>query len=114
MRNAIRVLVVCALIYLPGILLAVEKFDGNWMTKMVCPPKGNTEGYTWVIPSTIQNSNFHGERGTAGQGGYLLIEGKIKGDGSSKLKANGIVAPAPHGSPGRNIGVPGPAATRLR
>jgi hypothetical protein len=92
MRKAIRVLVICALTCLPGISLAVEKFDGNWMTKLVCPPKGNTEGYTWVIPSTIQNSNFHGEHGSAGQGGYLLIEGKIKEDGSSKLKANGIVA----------------------
>jgi hypothetical protein len=35
---------------------------------------------------------FHGERGTAGEPGYLLIEGKIKEDGSAKLSANGVVA----------------------
>ncbi|MGA9585570.1 MAG: hypothetical protein WBQ95_09595 [Terracidiphilus sp.] len=92
MRKAIRVLAVCALIYFPGISIAVEKFDGNWVTKMECPPKGNTQGYMWVIQSSIENSNFHGEHGTASQGGYLLIEGKIKEDGSAKLKANGIVA----------------------
>jgi hypothetical protein len=92
MRKAIRVMAICALVSFQGISIAVEKFDGNWLTRMVCPPKGNTEGYTWLIPGTIQNSSFHGEHGTVGQGGYLLIEGKIKEDGSAKLKANGIVA----------------------
>jgi hypothetical protein len=67
-------------------------FDGQWVTKMSCPAKGNTEGYTWQFPSTIENSNFHGEHGTAGEPGYLLIEGKIAKDGSAKLSANGIVA----------------------
>lgn len=55
-------------------------------------PKGKTEGYTWQFPGVIQNGNFHGEHGTAGQPGYLLIEGKIAEDGSAKLSANGIVA----------------------
>jgi hypothetical protein len=39
----------------------------------------------------IQNGNFKGEHGTAGQPGYLLIEGPIAEDGSAKLSANGIV-----------------------
>jgi hypothetical protein len=67
------------------------RFDGNWQTTLTCPPKGNTEGYTWQIPSVIQGSNFRGERGAAGQPGYLLIEGKIAPDGHAKLSANGIV-----------------------
>src|SRR5208283_5126180 len=71
---------------------AGERFDGKWLTKLTCPAKGNTEGYTWEIPSVIQNSNFRGERGTAGEPGYLLIEGKIAEDGKAKLSANGIVA----------------------
>ena len=69
-----------------------ERFDGNWLTKFTCAAKGNTEGYTWQFPSVIQNSNFHGERGTAGEPGYLLIEGKIKENGSAKLSATGIVS----------------------
>ncbi|MFZ0479470.1 MAG: hypothetical protein WAL71_09995 [Terriglobales bacterium] len=71
---------------------AGKAFDGNWLTKLTCPPKGNTEGYTWQLPSVIQNSNFRGEHGTAGEPGYLLIEGKIGEDGKAKLSANGIVA----------------------
>jgi hypothetical protein len=78
--------------FLTGISVAEEKFDGNWLTKLTCPAKGNTEGYTWQFPSVIQNSNYHGEHGTAGQPGYLLVEGKIAQDGSAKLSANGIVA----------------------
>ncbi|MFZ1915963.1 MAG: hypothetical protein WAU58_00190 [Terriglobales bacterium] len=67
-------------------------FDGNWLTKLTCPAKGSTEGYTWQFPGVVQNSSFRGERGTAGEPGYLLIEGKIKEDGKAKLSANGIVA----------------------
>jgi len=68
------------------------RLDGNWLTKLTCPAKGNTEGYTWQFASVIQNNNFHGERGTAGEPGYLLVEGKIAKDGSAKLSATGIVA----------------------
>jgi hypothetical protein len=66
--------------------------DGKWVTKLACPAKGSTEGYTWQFASVIQNSNFRGEHGTAGEPGYLLIEGKIAKDGSAKLSATGIVA----------------------
>ena len=92
MRNTARLLIACALILLPGISVAAERFDGNWLTKLTCPAKGNTEGYTWRLASVILNSNFRGEHGTAGEPGYLLIEGKIAEDGSAKLSAAGIVA----------------------
>ena len=91
MRQAVRLVVVCALVFLPGLLIAGEHFDGKWLTTLTCPAKGNTEGYTWKIPSVIQNGNFKGEHGTAGQPGYLLIEGPVAEDGSAKLSANGIV-----------------------
>jgi len=68
------------------------RFDGNWSTKLTCPEKGNTEGYTWQFASVIRNSNYHGEHGTAGEPGYLLIEGRIAEDGTAKLSATGIVA----------------------
>jgi hypothetical protein len=92
MRNTARLPIACALILLPGISVAAERFDGNWLTKLTCPAKGNTEGYTWRLASVILNSNFRGEHGTAGEPGYLLIEGKIAADGSAKLSATGIVA----------------------
>ena len=92
MRKTERLVFVCALVLLPGVLTAGERFEGKWLTKLACPAKGNTEGYTWQFASAVQNSNFHGERGTAGEPGYLLIEGKIAEDGSAKLTATGIVA----------------------
>src|ERR1017187_7175015 len=92
MWNAARWLVVSGLILLPAFSIAGERFDGNWLTKLTCPAKGNTEGYTWQFPSVIQNSNFRGEHATAGEPGYLLIEGKIAENGSAKLSATGIVA----------------------
>ena len=67
-------------------------FDGKWLTKMACPAKGNTEGYTWQFASVIEKGVFRGEHGTAGEPGYLLIEGKIAKDGSARLSATGIVA----------------------
>jgi hypothetical protein len=78
--------------FISVITIAGEKFDGNWNTTLTCPPKGNTDGYTWKFSSVIQNSMFHGARGTAGEPGYLLIEGKIAADGSAKLSASGVVA----------------------
>ncbi len=92
MRKAVRLFLVIALVFLPGVVRAGEKFDGKWFTKMSCPAKGNTEGYTWEFPGTVNDGNFRGEHGTAGQPGYLLIEGKIGDDGSAKLAANGLVA----------------------
>ena len=91
-RKAVWLLVGGVLMLLAGTSVAGERFDGNWLTKLTCPAKGNTEGYIWQFPSVVQNSNFHGEHGTAGEPGYLLIEGKIGQDGSAKLSANGVVA----------------------
>lgn len=92
MRKIILLLLICALLLLPGLSAAGERFDGNWHTRLTCPPKGNTEGYIWRFESIVQNNNFRGEHGTAGEPGYLLIEGKIAPDGHAKLSATGIVA----------------------
>jgi len=91
MQKAVRLLAVFALVLLPGVLLAGERFDGKWLTTLTCPAKGNTEGYTWKLPSEIKDGNFRGEHGTAGEPGYLLIEGPIADDGKAKLSATGIV-----------------------
>jgi len=90
--RTIRLLVVTALIFLPAISFGSGRFDGNWLTKLTCPPKGNTEGYTWQFVSVIKNGNLHGERGTADQPGYFTIDGAVADDGGAKLSANGIVA----------------------
>ena len=91
MRNTVRFFVVCALLLLPAVSFAGERFDGKWLTTLTCPAKGSTEGYIWKIPSEVTAGNFRAERGTADQPGYLLITGPIKDDGSAKLSANGVV-----------------------
>jgi len=91
MRKAAKLLGICGLLLMPAILIAGGKYDGNWKTTLTCPAKGNTEGYTWEFVSVVRDNNFHGERGTAGEPGYLLIEGKIADDGNAKLNATGIV-----------------------
>jgi hypothetical protein len=75
-----------------GIATSGDRFDGDWQTKLSCPAKGSTEGYTWQFPSVVKDGNLRGEHGTAGEPGYLLIEGKIGEDGRAKLSATGIVA----------------------
>jgi hypothetical protein len=92
MLKAVRLTLVGAMVFVPGLLIAGEHFDGKWQTTLTCPQKGSTEGYTWKFPSVIENGNLRGEHGTAGQPGYLLVEGPVKEDGSAKLSANGIVA----------------------
>jgi hypothetical protein len=89
--RTIRSLAVIALIFVPAVSFGSEGFDGSWLTKLTCPPKGNTEGYTWQFPSVIQNGNLHGERGSVGQPGYFTIDGAVADDGNAKLAANGIV-----------------------
>ena len=76
----------------PGGADKSAQFDGKWRTKLTCPEKRNTQGYTWLFDSVIQKSVLRGEHGIAGEPGYLLIEGKIADDGSAKLSANGLVA----------------------
>jgi hypothetical protein len=36
MRNAGRILIICAVTLLPGALVAGGKFDGNWITHLAC------------------------------------------------------------------------------
>jgi hypothetical protein len=91
MRKSASVLVGIALLALPATTIAADRYDGSWQTMITCPPKGNTDGFTWNMESVIQNSNLHAERGKAGEPGYFLLEGKVGEDGSAKLTGSGIV-----------------------
>lgn len=83
--------VVSAIVLMPGVLIAAEHFDGTWHTTVTCPPKGNTDGFTWNFDSVITGSNLRGVRGTEGQPGSFVLEGKIKEDGSAKLSGSGVI-----------------------
>ena len=91
MRKAARLVVVCALMLLPGASVAGGRYDGNWVTHLACEAHGETPAYKWEFPSTIKDGNFQGQHGEEGGPGRLLIEGKIADDGSAKLTAKGKV-----------------------
>jgi hypothetical protein len=91
MWKAVRLVVVCTAMLLPAAALAGGKYDGDWTTHLACEAHGETPAYKWEFPSTIKDSNFHGQHGEEGGPGYLVIEGKIADDGSAKLTAKGKV-----------------------
>ena len=62
-----RHLLTFAFLFLPGILIAAEHFDGTWHTKVACPDKGNTMGSPRNFDSVVTNSNLRGVHGTEGQ-----------------------------------------------
>jgi hypothetical protein len=90
-RKAAGLALGCALILLPGASVAGPKYDGNWVTHLACEGHGQTPGYKWEFPSTIKDGVFHGQQGEKDGPGYLVIDGKIADDGTSKLEAKGTV-----------------------
>jgi hypothetical protein len=100
MRKMCRLIALCALMLLPGAWVGfaqtpapppAARYDGNWTTHLACEAHGETPAYKWEFPSTIKDSNFHGQHGEQGGPGYLVIDGRIAGDGSAKLTAKGKV-----------------------
>ena len=93
--KASRLLIVCAFLFLPGILIAAEHatvhFDGTWHTHVDCPAKGNMEAFAWEFDSVIADGNLRGVRGTEGEPGSFVLTGKINEDGSAKLTGNGVL-----------------------
>lgn len=79
---------------LAGFGQGAGRFDGTWNTTVTCDPKGNTLGYTLHFVSNVSNDVLHGSRGSAGQPGYLAIDGKIGNGGNAKLTASGNSASA--------------------
>jgi hypothetical protein len=66
-------------------------FDGTWTTNMSCDASTHMPAYTWTFVSTIANSSYHGQHGEEGGPGYMVMEGAINADGSTKLHAKGTV-----------------------
>jgi len=90
-RNAVQLVVIAALAFVPAISRADGRYDGNWTTHMACEAHGETPAYKWVFSSIIKDGVFHGQHGEKGGAGYLVVDGKIADDGSAKLSAKGTV-----------------------
>ncbi len=81
-----------ALMLFPLASVAGGRYDGSYVTHLACVAHGETPAYKWEFPSEVKDGNFHGQHGEEGGPGYLVIDGKIADDGSSKLEAKGTVS----------------------
>ncbi len=89
-RNTAWAIILCTPV-LFGAQTPAARFDGAWTTTMACDASTHMPAYQWTFPSTIANSNFHGQHGEEGGPGYLVVDGTINSDGGAKLHAKGTV-----------------------
>lgn len=75
-------------------------FDGYWLTTISCPNAAGALGYSYQFPAQVKDGVLHGERYSAGQPGWLMLDGRIQPDGNSNIYAKGIVS-APEYAPGQ-------------
>ena len=71
------------------------RFDGRWGIVLVCPkaPDGAL-AWSFQFPADVKDGVLHGERGTAGQPGWLTLDGRIQPDGAASLDARGLTGGA--------------------
>lgn len=62
-------------------------FDGNWLTTISCPNAAGALGYSYQFPAQVKDGVLHGERYSAGQPGWLMLDGRIQPDGNSNIYA---------------------------
>jgi hypothetical protein len=89
MQSATGLVTAIALMALPGVSLAEERFDGKWLTTLSCEAARGALGYSYRFVSEVKNGKFRGLYGTEGKPSSLLIEGTVSTDGAGKLYATG-------------------------
>src|ERR1700683_2603745 len=89
MRRPTGLLTAFALMVLPGLSYAEERFDGKWLTTVSCEGARDALGYSYRFVSELKDGHFRGLHGTEGKRSSLLIEGTVSADGSAKLYATG-------------------------
>jgi len=74
---------------------SVTRFDGVWQTTLSCGNANGALGYSFRFPSVVKKGRLHGEKGTAGEAGWLKIDGTVGADGAADLYVEGLVGAAP-------------------
>lgn len=65
-------------------------YDGEWNVLVSCAQVGNAQAYATTLAGVVSNGSFHAEAGTAGNPGWLVMDGKIGLDGKATLIARGL------------------------
>jgi hypothetical protein len=70
-------------------------FNGPWDVTADCPDSPNGDpAFFYAFKAEVSGDVIHGEHGTAGQPGWLAIDGVIQADGTANLQATGLTNPA--------------------
>jgi hypothetical protein len=67
-------------------------FDGDWDVQLSCPPTqdGRAMAFSFEFAAKVKDGVLHGERGDAGQPGWMQLDGPINPDGTAALIAEGL------------------------
>jgi hypothetical protein len=69
----------------------VHRFDGNWITTIVCGPVGgDVRGWSNKFFTNVKNSEFRVQTGPEGMPGWTDHYGKIESDGGIEIQAKGL------------------------
>jgi len=68
-----------------------QLFDGDWDVSINCPAhESGASAYILDFTARVRNGMLRGEKGTAGEPGWILLSGEIRPDGNADLMARGL------------------------
>lgn len=74
----------------PAARTARKFFDGEWDLVVACTAAGSADSYSQALTGAVNDGVLHAETGTAGNPGWLVMEGRIALDGKATLIAKGL------------------------
>jgi hypothetical protein len=72
--------------------LDVRRFDGLWITKVVCAPVPEADGWSGQLVTKVKDGILHAETGVEGKPGWASYDGSIEPDGIVELSRKGLVS----------------------
>src|SRR5215469_2012193 len=66
------------------------RFDGSWNVVVFCPASEDAPASAFRFMAGVKDGQLHGERGSAGSRGSMILDGTIQPDGTARLSASGI------------------------
>ncbi|GEM_PF-3315707 len=66
------------------------RFDGSWNVVVFCPESDGAPASAFRFMARVKDGVLHGERGSAGARGWMILDGAIQPDGTARLDASGI------------------------
>src|SRR5581483_3443520 len=66
------------------------RFDGSWTVVVFCAASENAPASALRFQAGIRSGVLHGERGSSGSRGSMMLDGTIQPDGLARLHASGI------------------------